>query len=452
MQKQTTSLTEGSIWKKLLLFALPILLGNIFQQLYNTADTLIVGRFLDKAALAAVSSSGSLIFTLIGFFSGISMGAGVVISRHFGAQDDEALEKAVHTDVAFGLIVGVLLTFVGVCCTPVILVWMGTPENVLPNSIAYFRVYFLGSLFVVLYNIFVGILQAVGDSRHPLYYLIISSITNIVLDLLFVGVLHWGVWSAAFATIISQALSALLCFIQLLRCKGAHRIVPRRIRIDRTSLNDILRMGLPSGLQNSITSIANVVVQSNINRFGDAAMAGCGSYFKIEGFGLLPITCFAMAISTFVGQNLGAREYERAKRGARFGMVCSIVLAEVIGLLIWLFAPQLIGMFSADEQIVSFGVRQAHMEALFYGILAIAHSSAGVLRGAGKATVPMFTMAGVWCLFRITYITVLIHFFPVIEIVFSAYPVTWTIVSAILLVYLLKADWIHSLDRLSSRT
>lgn len=451
MQNERTSLIEGVIWKNLLFFALPLFLGNVFQQLYNTADTLIVGRFLDKSALAAVSSSGSLIFTLVGFFSGISMGAGVVIARHFGAKDQEALEKAVHTDVAFGLIVGVGLTIVGVVCTPTILVWMGTPENVLPNSISYFRVYFLGAIFVVMYNILVGILQAVGDSRHPLYYLIASSLTNIVLDLVFVGGFGWGVWSAALATTISQGLSALLSFRRLVRCTGVYRLNVRRIRIDRRSLGDIIRMGVPSGLQNSITSIANVVVQTNINHFGDAAMAGCGSYFKVEGFGFLPITCFAMAMATFVGQNLGAQEYERAQKGVRFGLICSVSLAQVVGILIWIFAPQLIGLFSSDPEIIAFGVRQARTEAFFYGVLAISHCSAGILRGAGRATVPMFTMIGAWCVFRITYITVLMHFFPYIEVVFSAYPVTWIIASTILVVYLLRADWLHSFDRMDLR-
>lgn len=451
MQNSRTSLTEGVIWKKLLLFALPIFLGNVFQQLYNTADTLIVGRFLDKASLAAVSSSGSLIFTLVGLFSGVAMGAGVVISKHYGANDAEGLSRAVHTDVAFGLVIGVVMTIVGVGFSPTILRWMGTPENVMPNSVAYFRMYFAGSIFVVLYNISAGILQAVGDSRHPLYFLIFSSITNILLDLLFVGVFRWGVWSAAFATTISQGLSCLLSYRLLLHTTGSYRLQVKKIRIHKQSLIDIVRLGVPSGIQNSITSIANLVVQTNINRFGDAAMAGCGTYFKIEGIGFLPITCFTMAMATFVGQNLGAKEYDRAKQGAKFGMLCSVTLAEMMGILIWIFAPQLIGMFSSDPEIISFGVRQARLEAFFYGVLAVSHCSAGILRGAGKATVPMFTMMGVWCFFRITYITVMIHFFPVIEVVFSAYPLTWTIASTILGIYLLKADWLHHFDRLDAK-
>ena len=322
-----TLMTEGSIWKKITYFALPIFLGNLFQQMYNTADSLIVGNFLGSNALAAVSSSSNLIFLMIGFFNGISMGAGVVIARYYGAREKEKVERAVHTTVAFGLVASVVLTIVGVVLAPEILVWMDTPENVLPESISYFRIYFLGSLGFVMYNVFVGILQSVGDSKHPLYYLIISSIINIVLDLVFIAGFHYGVGAAALATTISQFVSAFLCMGQLMRTKEEYRLCLRKIRFDREMLGQIIRIGLPSGIQNSIIAIANVVVQSNINAFGEAAMAGCGAYSKIEGFGFLPITSFTMALTTFVGQNLGAKQEERAKKGAKFGILTTVVLA-----------------------------------------------------------------------------------------------------------------------------
>ena len=216
MDKGSTSMSEGCIWKKITFFALPLFLGNLFQQLYNTADSLIVGNFLGSNALAAVSSSGNLIFLMVGFFNGIAMGAGVVIARYFGAKDVENMQKAIHTTVAFGLVASVVLTFVGVLLAPQMLIWMDTPSNVLPSSITYFRIYFAGSLGLVMYNIFVGILQAIGDSKHPLYYLIISSITNIVLDIVFISVFHFGVGAAAFATILSQFLSAFLCLVLLM--------------------------------------------------------------------------------------------------------------------------------------------------------------------------------------------------------------------------------------------
>ena len=451
MQSGGGTLTEGVIWKKLLMFAFPILLGNIFQQLYNAVDALIVGHFMDNSALAAVTSSGSLIFMLVGFFNGIAIGAGVVIARFYGAKDHQGLKLAVHTDIAFGLVAGVILTILGVSFTPTILQWMGTPENVLPNSISYFRFYFLGAIFVVMYNICVGILQAVGDSKHPLYYLIVSSLLNVVLDLLFVGVFRWGVWSAAFATSLSQGVSVVLCLRRLMKYDTPYRLFLRQIRFHLPTLRNVIRFGLPSGVQNSIIAFANLIVQSNINRFGDAAMAGCGSYAKVEGFAFLPITCFAMALSTFVGQNLGAKQYDRVKKGVRFGVLCSVTLAELVGVAIFFFGNDLVALFGNDPDMVAYGARQARVEALAYFLLAFSHCIAGIMRGAGKATVPMFTMLISWCAIRIIYITVMIRQFNRIEVIFSAYPLTWFISSVIFLVYFLKADWLHNFDRLEGK-
>ena len=326
-----TLLTEGPISKKIIGFAFPLFLGNLFQQLYNTADSLIVGNFLGSDALAAVSSSGSLIFLLVGFFNGIAVGAGVVIARYYGARQKREVQDAVHTTVGFGIVSGLLLTIIGLILAPKILILMKTPTDVLPNSILYFRIYFLGSLAFVLYNNFVGILQAVGDSRHPLYYLIISSVLNIILDLLFVGVFRFGVGSAAVATIISQFVSAGLCLYRLTRkSPEEYRVSIKKIRLHKGMLKQIIQNGLPTGIQNSVISIANVVVQSNINSFGKMAVAGCGAYSKIEGFGFLPITCFSMALTTFISQNLGAGKYDRVRKGARFGILCSITLAEIV--------------------------------------------------------------------------------------------------------------------------
>lgn len=440
-------LLNGSIWKGIVAFAIPLFLGNLFQQLYNTVDSLIVGNFLGSDALAAVSSSGSLIFLLVGFFNGIAVGAGVVISKYFGAQDYEGLKKAVHTDVAFGLAAGLLLTVLGMFLAPQILVLMGTPTTVLPNSIVYFRTYFAGSLAFVMYNIVMGILQAVGDSRHPLYYLIFSSVVNVILDLLFVGVFRWGVGAAALATAISQASSALLCFIRLVRTQEVYQVHLREIRFHPALLKQIINIGLPSGMQNSIISVANIVVQSNINKFGVMAVAGCGVYSKIEGFAFLPITCFAMSLTTFIGQNLGARQYDRAKRGAAFGIVCSVTLAELVGILVYFLIPYFASAFDSSREVVAFASRQAHTEALFYCFLAFSHCIAGIMRGAGKSTVPMFVMLFSWCIIRITYITVTVHFIPKIQVIFWAYPLTWSISSVIFLIYFLKADWLHSFER-----
>lgn len=442
-----TKLLDGPIWKGIVSFAIPLFLGNLFQQLYNTADSLIVGNFLGSDALAAVSSSGSLIFLMVGFFNGIAMGAGVVISKYFGARDYDNLKKAVHTDVAFGLAAGILLTLIGILLAPQILVLMGTPESVLPKSVVYFRVYFAGSLAFVMYNIVMGILQAVGDSKHPLYYLIFSSVLNIVLDLILVGGLHFDVGAAAFATAVSQAASALLCFIRLVKSKEVYQVQIRNIRFHEGMLRQIIGLGLPSGMQNSIISFANIIVQTNINKFGVMAVAACGVYAKIEGFAFLPITCFAMSLTTFIGQNLGARQYGRAKKGAYFGIFCSVTLAELVGVVVYFTIPYLAAAFDNTAEVVAIASRQAHVEALFYCFLAFSHCIAGIMRGAGKSTVPMFVMLASWCIIRITYITITVHFIPKIQVIFWAYPLTWSISSVIFLIYFLKADWIHTFER-----
>ena len=445
------SLTEGSIWKSMLFFAFPILLGNIFQQLYNTADAFIVGRFLEKNAYAAVSSSGSLIFLLVGFFTGIAVGAGVVIARYYGAKDYDKLHTAIHTTLAFGLAAGIILTVLGMTLTPQLLRLMKTDPQVLPNSVAYFRMYFAGSIAIVLYNMCVGILQAVGDSRHPLYYLILSSLINIGLDLLFVGVFGLGVWSAATATTIAQFISLGLCLYRLCHYDTVYRVQLRKIRFNFPMLRQIVHFGLPSGVQNSIIAFANVIVQSNINAFGADAMAGCGTYSKLEGFAFLPITCFTMALTTFVSQNLGAHQYDRVKRGVRFGILCSVTMAEVIGALIFLFSPALIALFQNDPPVIAIGVKQAHIEAFFYCFLAFSHCIAAIMRGAGKPTVPMFVMLAVWCVLRVSYISIAVPMVERIEVVFSAYPLTWFTSSVIFLIYFLKSDWLHNYDRLEQK-
>lgn len=442
-----TLMTEGPIWKKIVFFAMPIFLGNLFQQMYNTADSLIVGNFLGSNALAAVSSSANLIMLMIGFFQGIAMGAGVVIARYFGAKDEERVERAVHTTVAAGLVAGVVLTVFGIVFAPKMLIWMDTPENVLSNSIAYFKIYFMGSLGFMMYNVFVGILQAVGDSRHPLYYLIISSIINIVLDIVFIAGFHMGVGSAALATVISQFVSAILCMIQLLKTKDSYRLSLNKIRFDMEMLKQIILIGLPSGFMNSVISIANVVVQSNINAFGEMAMAGCGASAKIEGFGFLPITSFTMALTTFVGQNLGAKNYERTLKGAKFGLICSVVIAELIGIVIFIFAPTFVAAFDSTPEVIRFGVEKSRVTAPFYFLLSFSHAISAILRGAGKSVVPMIVMGVCWCAVRVSILTIAGALYGKIDIVYWVYPITWTLSSIVFLIYYKKANWLNAFDK-----
>lgn len=439
-------MTVGDPYKLMVGFAMPVFLSQLFQQLYNTADAFIVGRYLDTNALAAVTSSGTLIFMLTSFFIGTAMGGGVVISRYFGAADADRVSRSIHTLFAFGLVSGVALSAVGVAFTPTLLQWMNTDPEVMPAAVEYFRYYFMGGLAMVMYNICRSIMNALGDSQRPLRYLIFSSILNILLDWLFIGGFRWGVWSAAVATVISQAASVILCMAYLMKKGNPFTVELRKLRFHGDMLLEIIRYGLPSGVQNSVISVANVIVQSQINTFKGMATAAYGVHAKIEGFGFLPITSFNMAATTFVSQNLGARQYERAKKGARFSILAAVVLAEIIGVLVYAFAPQLIAIFDDTPEVVALGVQQARTVALFYFLLAFSHSVAAICRGAGKAFVPMFVMLSVWCVLRVAYIALVMNLFNEIGYIYWAYPLTWAISSAIYLIYYLKSDWVHGFD------
>lgn len=447
MQKAGNRLTEGPIGQQMIRFAMPIFLGNLFQQLYNTADTLIVGNLLGSQALAAVSSSGSLIFLLIGLFNGIGAGAGVVIARFFGAQDEDRLSKSIHTTLAIALVSALLMTAGGVLLSPQILVWMDTPKEVMPEAVSYLQVYFAGAIGMVMYTSCMGIMQALGDSRHPLWYLIFSSILNVVLDVVFIAVFDGGVGSAALATILSQLISVILCMRRLMRQKGAARVRLRKIGFDREMTALILRYGLPSGLQNSVIAIANVVVQSHINAFGEMAMAGSGAYTRVEGFAFLPVTSFTMALTTFVSQNLGAKEYGRARKGARYGMLCSMGIAEFIGVVMFVFAPVILRAFTDEQVAIDYGVEKARICALFYCLLAYSHCVSAVLRGAGHSVAPMVVMLVVWCFIRMSILWIFVPILQTIAIVNWVYPITWSISSAILLVYYLAVDWVHGFQK-----
>ena len=445
-QPHTKDMTKGNPYTLMLSFTLPIFLSQVFQQLYNTADAFIVGHWLGTDALAAVTSSGTLIFLMVSFFTGTAMGAGVVISRYFGAGDGDKVSRSIHTVLAFGLVSGIAMTVVGVLLTPTFLKWMQTDPEVMDEAVEYFRWYFMGSLALVLYNICRSIMNALGDSRRPLYYLIFSSVLNVLLDLLFIAVMGWGVWSAAVATVISQAASVVLCMAHLLRKGELFTVDMKKIRFHKDMLIEIIRYGLPSGVQNSVIAFANVIAQSQINSFGKLAMAGYGTHAKIEGFAFLPITSFSMACTTFISQNLGAKQYDRAKKGARFSIFAAMLSAELIGVLHFIFAPQLVGLFDSTEGVLQFGVQQARTVTLFYCLLAFSHIVAAICRGAGKAFVPMFVMLSIWCVVRIIYIAIVTSLTGDIGYIYWAYPITWTISSIIYLIYYLCSDWVHGFD------
>ena len=447
MMNNTHDLTKGSSFKAIIAFAIPLFFSNLFQQLYNSVDSLIVGNVLGKNALAAVSSSGNILFFFNSFFIGTTMGAGVLVSKTFGSKEYSKMRKAIHTDIALGIIMGIILTIIGYFLAPVILKIMKTDAEVLPNSIMYFQCYFLGAIGFVMYNVFNGILNALGNSKRSLIYLIISSCLNIILDIIFVVVFKFGVGSAAVATAISQVTSAILAFLFLIRKGTVYQVKVNEIKLDKENLKLILKYGLPSGIQNSVISLSNMFIQSNINTFGNDAMAGCGTYSKIEGFAFLPVNCFTMALSTFVSQNLGAKEYNRAKKGSRFGILVGVILAEFVGALMFLFMPYIARLFSDDPEVIRYASLQAKVDCLFYFLMAFSHCVAAILRGAGKAFVPMLIMLSVWCIFRVIYVYFALKLYPNIETLFTAYPVTWTISSIIYFIYYNFTKWEYSFEK-----
>ena len=397
-------MTEGVIWKEILLFSIPLLLGNLFQQLYNAVDSVVVGNYIGAQTLAAVGSSAPVINLLVSFFMGLAVGAGVIISRYFGARKKEELHIAVHTSLALTFAAGLVMTLIGVLISPYVLQWVGTPSDVMESSVLYLRIYFLGILSVMVYNMGSGILRAVGDSRNPLYFLIVSSVTNIILDMLFVIVFHMGIAGVGWATLIAQTISAVLTMLLLMRTKEEYQVKLKHIRFHKHMLYEIVRLGLPSGLQNAIVSFSNVIVQSNINAFGSLAMAGCGSYTKIDGFAILPVMSYSMALTTFTGQNMGAKKYDRVKQGAKTGILMSVITIVCISALLLMLGPNVLAIFSSDPTVINYGLYMMHVLAPGYIFLAISHAFNGIIRGAGITTVPMIVMVTCWCGLRMAWI------------------------------------------------
>lgn len=439
-------MTEGVIWKEILLFSIPLLLGNLFQQLYNAVDSVVVGNYIGAQALAAVGSSAPVINLLVSFFMGLAVGAGVIISRYFGARKKEELHIAVHTSLALTFAAGLVMTLIGVLISPYVLQWVGTPSDVMESSVLYLRIYFLGILSVMVYNMGSGILRAVGDSRNPLYFLIVSSVTNIILDMLFVIVFHMGIAGVGWATLIAQTISAVLTMLLLMRTKEEYQVKLKHIRFHKHMLYEIVRLGLPSGLQNAIVSFSNVIVQSNINAFGSLAMAGCGSYTKIDGFAILPVMSYSMALTTFTGQNMGAKKYDRVKQGAKTGILMSVITIVCISALLLILGPNVLAIFSSDPTVIKYGLYMMHVLAPGYIFLAISHAFNGIIRGAGITTVPMIVMVTCWCGLRMAWILTSVPLFHDIGVVFMGWPLTWIASALWLFLYYRKGSWMTRYD------
>ena len=440
-QKKQTDLTEGSIMKALIAFAIPLFFSQLLQQLYNMADAWVVGNFATNDAFAAVSMASNLTFVIIGLFNGIAIGGGVVISRYFGAKDEENTSIAIHTNLLFSVIASIFSTALGLIMVPPLLKMMNTPDSVMPDALMYFNIYFAGVSTVIMYNTCMAIMRAVGDSMRPLYYLFISSVVNVILDLLFVAGFKWGAGGAAFATVIAQGLSVVLCLVRMLKGKDAIKIHLGGFKLDKSAMTKIIRQGLPGGIQNTVNSIGNMVVQSCINTFGAFAISGYGAFHKIEGIAFLPIMSMCMALPTFVSQNLGAGKVDRAKKGAFLGILMGCVFGQLMGFGLYYVCPYLIRMFVSAPESIEYGVGHGRTVAFFMFLLAFTHCAAGALRGVGKAMIPMATLLLCWCGIRILYVTIALKFFPVFKTISWAYPLTWGLSAVILLVCMLRLDW-----------
>lgn len=433
-------MTEGSIFKCLLYFALPLMVGNFFQQLYNTVDSIIVGNFVGKEALAAIGSVDSIINTYIGFFVGLSAGAGVVISQYYGASDDENVHKAVHTTIAITLIMAIGTTIISLFTTDIFLKISRVPSDVWPEAETYLGIYFLGLVGLLIYNMGSGILRAVGDSKHPLYFLIFSALSNTVLDIIFVANLRLGVAGAAYATIISQALSAILVLYTLIKTKDCYKISFRKIRIYPKLLKQIFRIGLPTALQMMVTAFSNVFVQSYINSFGSAAMAGYSSYNKIDKVCLLPLQSIGLAITTFMGQNIGAGNSERAIKGVKTATRMNVVTAIVLLTFLWVVAPYLIYIFNQDEEVIHYGTIFLRTMSPFFLCVAYNQIHNGALKGAGNTKIPMIIMMSCFIVFRQIYLFVISRVINTPIAIALGYPLGWLLCTIILSIYYKKVD------------
>lgn len=443
-----TDMTKGPIVKLLVMFSIPLLLGNLFQQLYNTVDSLVVGNFVGTQALAAIGSTTNICNTLVKFFNGVSIGASVIISQYYGAHDEEDLYKSVQTTMALTFLCGVIFTVVGYSMTPFMLQLMATPEDVLQPASTYLRIYFLGISGLLVYNMGSGILRAVGDSRRPLMFLIFSSIMNIILDLLFVLAFNMGIAGVAWATIISQFVSAFLILVLLSRCTESYRFDIKGLRLDWYIVKRILVVGLPTGIQQSLTAFSNVFVYSYINAFGSACMAGWSCYNKIDQFIFLPMQSIGSAATMFVGQNVGAKDVKRAKKGSASALTMAILFTAACCLVLWIFAPQMVSLFNRDTEVLYYGVRALRMNLCFLVFCCFNQVLAGALRGIGDAKTPMYFLLFSQVLMRQIYLFIISRVFPGnFYVVSFAFPFGWMLCSALMLHHYLRMDWDKLLEK-----
>lgn len=437
-------ITEGVIWKELLLFFFPILFGTFFQQLYNTADAVVVGRFVGKEALSAVGgSTGTLINLLVGFFVGVSSGATVIIAQKYGARRYEDTSRAIHTSIALAIAGGATIMVIGLACSKTALILTNTPEDIMPHALTYMRIYFCGLIFNMIYNIGSGILRALGDSRRPLYFLITCCATNIVLDLLFVAVLKLGVAGAGLATVLSQLVSAALVLTVLMRSHDVFHLDLRKIRFHMDILKPLIRIGIPAGLQSVMYSVSNIIIQARFNLFGTDTVAAWTAYGKIDSLFWMTIQAFGIACTTFVSQNLGAGKIDRVYKSIHTTIKQCTVATLSLSALLCLIGRFLLQLFTTDSTVIDIGYDiLLHLVPLYFTYILI-EIMAGAMRGAGDSLVPMLITCGGICVLRVLWIIVVVPFHPTYLMVCMSYPLTWTITSILFFIYYKRKTWLH---------
>jgi len=442
-------MTEGPILKKLILFAIPLLIGNLFQQLYNTVDSVVVGNFVGAQALAAVGSTGPIVNMLVGLFSGLSTGGTVVISQYYGAKNHKKLQDAVHTTIMMVIILSIMFTFLGRWIAPPMLRFMKTPDDVYPLTSTYLSIYFAGISGLMLYNIGAGILRAVGDSKRPLYFLLLSSVLNIILDLVFVICFDMGVAGVAYATIVSQYISAALIFVVLMRTHGEYRVYPQKLRIDFPILKRIVFIGLPAALQMAITAFSNVFVQSYVNIFGSSAMAGWSAFNKLDQFAMLPMQSISLAATTFTGQNVGAKNVERTRKGAKVSLALSFSVTLFITIIIVIFAKPLISLFNSEPEVIRYGTLIMYSMGSLLVTNTFAQVLACCLRGMGDSRGPMVIFLSSYVVFRQIYLFIASRLTDSFLLVTFAYPAGWIMCSFLMILYYRKRSKVL-LDKLAA--
>jgi len=450
MRKSSVSLTEGPIFKSLLFFAVPLLLSNLFQQLYNSVDSAVVGTYAGDAALAAVGSTAALLNLIIGFFLGISTGTNILYAMHYGAGDHQGLKKLINSAILISVICGAAISVLGVIFSETMLRWMGTPEDVLPLATGYLKICMGGTIVALVYNVGAGMIRAEGDSTRPLIYLIIGGITNFILDMVFVAWLGMGASGAALATVLAQLVSAVLIVIRLTKLHEDYRLRPLKMRMTALTVWDITRISVPCGLQGSMFAISNLLVQSKINSFGLVAMAGVAAYSKIDGFIYMPLMAVSLAVSTYVGQNIGAGKFDRVQKGIKTCLIMSLVTAVVLATAVLLLGESVVGIFTKTPEAQAYALTQMRFMAPFVAIFVFSDIFGGAIRGAGSTVMVTIISALSICVFRILWLTLLLPVYNDIRVLFLCYPSSWAISSIATSIYYFKGSIIKKTIRNAS--